>query len=230
MAHQYGAQRVELEIVGAGQLGAQREDDFVSRADNRLVVRRVGRPAASLLCHLGDAEARVGDLRLGEEGDADVDNLVATLGGEVVERRVAQFPHGGVGLVEPVAEDAHDTPGRGGRGQREGEAALGRAGGVGLGHDAVGDGQVGDVCSQGAGDAHGGLHDHGAVVAGLEAVDAGEVGRDADAAAGVGADADGHDAGREGRCGSVGRASGIVGLVEVVDGRSLSDLWDIRSV
>lgn len=168
------------------------------------MVRRVRGPAAVLFRQLGDAERGVGDLGLGEKGEADVDDFVPALGGEVVERPVAHFPHGGVGLVEPVAEDAHDTLGGRGRRQREGEAALCRTRGVGLGHDAVGNGQVGDVCGQGARDAHGHLHDVGAVVGGLEAVHAVEVGRDADAAAGIRADADGDDAGSRGRPAAVG--------------------------
>lgn len=204
MVHQDGAKGVYLEILGAGHQSAHGKEESVCRAGEGLMVRRVGGPAAVLFRHLGDAELGVGDLELGEKGETDVDDFVPALGGEVIERLVAQFPHGGIGLVEPVSEDAHDTLCGRRRGQGECEAALRRTGCVGLGHDAVGNGQVGDVCGDRARDAHGHLHDVGAVVGGLEAVDAVKVGRDADAAAGVRADGDGDDAGSRGGTASVG--------------------------
>lgn len=204
VAHHQRAQAVHLEVVGGRRLRAHGKEDLVGSPNEREVVGRVGRPLASLFSHLGNAEAAVGDLHLREVRDADVDNLVAALGGEVVERLVAQLAHGRVGLVEPVAVDAHDAPRRWRRRNRQRKEALGRAVGIGLRHDAVGNGEVGGVCRHRASHAHGHLHDVGAVVSRLEAVDAVEVGRDADAAAGVCGHADGDDAGRDGRAGAVG--------------------------
>lgn len=135
------------------------------------------------------------DLRLGNMRDGNIDNIIAALIGKVVNRLLTDVPHLRISLIPPILVDSHDLLRARGGWFRECEPTLDRALRIRLGHEAIRNRQVGNGPRHGARDAHGVVHEHGAVVRGLEAVDAVEGGGDANAAAGVGADAEWDDAG-----------------------------------
>lgn len=92
--------------------------------------------------------------------------------------------------------------------------------GVGARHHAVGELEVGDGDGEGTGDTHGEFRVADAALCRLEPVDAAEGGGNADAAAGVGAEGEGDEAGGDGPGGAAGGAAGVVGLVVGVEGGS----------
>lgn len=154
--------------------------------------------ATSNLCELSCANTAVSDLPFFDIWHLNIDDFIALLFDKVVQGIVALLLHARVSVTPPGAVNTKDALGRGGGRNRECEFALGRALGVGLGHGAVGDGEVGHVGCHGTHDAAGDGHGAGTVLAGLETVDAVIHGGNADASSRVGGYGEGDDAGGDG--------------------------------
>lgn len=158
MLHNDMAQLVIAEVVGSGGLRAHRHHDAVRVVEGLEVVVRVGDAVAGVGRRLSQAGRGVGELALAQVGQLDGDELVAAQGRAAAERldgAVEGGAHVRVGEGDPFGAEAEVFLGRGRGGDRRGERGLRWVRRVGLGHDPVGDGQVGWVRAHGADDAHG---------------------------------------------------------------------------